>query len=73
MPSRDEHRSRPDREEKVPQTKPIPGGDPEFKQWVEKRPKPDPNDPEKGNRPPPDPRNDQIEPNEPGTTEPEEI
>ena len=56
-------------EEKVPKTKPMPQGQ-EFKEWVEKQPKPPPGD--RGNRLPPDPPTDQAAPRESGIAEPQE-
>ncbi len=58
-----------EKREKVPQTKPMPPGQ-EFREWVERQPKPPPG--ERGNQLPPDPPTDQAEARESGTLEPEE-
>lgn len=56
----------------APKTRPTPVDSKEFKEWKEKQPKPPPDDPQKGNKLPPDPPQDQTEPRETGSAAKEE-
>ena len=67
------HKQEAEGKEKAPKTRAIRPDDKEFKVWVERQPKPDPGDPEKGNRVPPEPSRDLKEAREPGTSDPHRV